>query len=200
MKIGKLLLAAAGATVLLGALVSSASARNFSISSQRIRSSWREVIFRGGFGETNCPVTLEGSLHTRTMAKVIGTLMGYITSAIVGTCPVGEATILTETLPWHVRYSGFEPRLPEIRSIIIHVIGTSFRVQEAFGLTCLARSTPERPAVGRFHREPVTHELIGVSISGRLPCEGFGEGTFTSSEGTISVQGTTTTRISVSLI
>jgi hypothetical protein len=199
MKLCKLLLAAAGATVLLGALVSTASARNFSVSSQNIRSSWREVIFELPFVNVNCQVTLEGSLHTRTMPKVLGSLIGYITSAILGPCAEGTATILRETLPWHVRYSGFEPRLPEIRSLIIHVIGSAFRVRELFGIGCLAISEAAHPAIGRFHRNPLTHELIGASIGGTLPCGEF-SGSFRSSEGTVSVQGTTSTRISVSLI
>jgi hypothetical protein len=201
MKPFKLLVAAAGATVLLSALVSSASARNFSISNHSIRSSWREVIFNGLFGETNCQVTLEGSLHSSTMAKVIGTLMGYITSAILGPCSVGTATIHRESLPWHVKYSGFEPRLPEIRSLIVHVLGVRFSVREPGGITCTATSENAHPAVGRFHRNPVTHQLIGVSVAGRVPTNCLGaEGTFSSSEGTISLQGTTGTGISLSLI
>jgi hypothetical protein len=199
MRLCKVLLAAAGATVLLSALVSNASARNLSLSNQRIRSSWREVIFELPFINTNCQVTLEGSFHTRTMPKVLGTLMGYITSAILGPCAEGSYTILRETLPWHVRYSGFEPRLPEIRSLIVHIINWAVRIGEPFGIACLARSEPLHPLIGRFHRNPATHELIGVSLGGTMPCSEFTVA-FRSSEGSISLQGTTTTRISVSLI
>lgn len=198
MKLCKLLFAAAGATLLLGALVSTASARNFSTSSQTLRSSWREVIFELPI-QISCQVTLEGSLHARTLPKVLGSLMGYITSAILGPCSSFTATILRETLPWHIRYSGFEPRLPEIRSIIVHVDGFAVKIREPFGISCLARSEALQPFIGRFHRNPVTRELIGTSIGGSLPCGGFQVG-LSSSEGTVSLQGTTGTRVSVSLI
>ena len=201
MKIRKLLLATAGATVLLGALVSSASARNLSISNTSIRSSWNEVAFNGPFGEVVCQVTLEGSLHSRTMAKTIGTLMGYITSAVLGACQTGTATILRATLPWHVRYSGFQGTLPRITSIITHVIGAGFQIQQA-GFTCLVRTEAGRPGIGTFHRNTATHELTEVGISsGEIPTScPFVSGSLSSNSGTISLQGTTSTRISVSLI
>ena len=203
MKICKLLLAAMSATVLLGALTSTASAGRLEIDETRISAMWRDVIFALPFGNTDCEVTLEGTLHSRTMVKTLGTLMGYITRAILRRpCHAGESTILTETLPWHISYSGFQGTLPEITSIIVHVVGAAFRVREPGGVNCLARSSATRPAVGTFHRDPVTHHIIEVSISGRLPTgiECFGaEGTFSSSEGTMSRSGSNSL-VSVSLI
>jgi hypothetical protein len=203
MKICKLLLAAAGATVLLGALVSSASAGRFEINTQAIRSQWRSVEFRLPGGITRCEVTLEGTLHSRTMVKTIGSLIGYITRAILGPCVAGTAaTILTETLPWHVRYSGFTGVLPEITSLIVHVIGAAFRVQEPRRLICLARSTAARPGIGTFHRDTVTHLLTEVGIGGTIPtgAECFGaEGEFASDSGVVS-QSNSNTRVNVSLI
>jgi hypothetical protein len=202
MKICKLLLASVGATVLLGALVSSASAGRFETNSQAIRSQWRSVEFSAPFGTTRCQLTLEGTMHSRTLVKTIGSLVGYVTRAILGPCATGSATILTETLPWHVRYSGFSGILPEIISIILHILGDSWRVREPGGLTCLARSTATRPVIGTFHRDTVTHVLTEVGIGGRIAtgAECFGsEGTFTSDSGTVSVSNSTT-RVSLSLI
>src|SRR4051794_14739384 len=164
MKFCKVLLAALGATVLLGALVSTASARNFSTSSQTLRASFREVRWRLPFGITNCQVTLEGSLHSRTIDKVPGRLIGYITSAALGSCSSGTATILRETLPWHVRYANFTGTLPNITSLGTNVIDASFRVRETFTITCLARSTAAQPAIGTFNRDVVGRTLTTAEI------------------------------------
>ena len=186
MKICKLLLAAVGATVLLGVLVSTASAGRLEINETRISAMWRSVEFGGAFGTIRCQVTLDGTLHSRTMVKTLGTLMGYITRAILGPCSSGSATILTETLPWHVRYSGFSGALPEITSLIVHVIGASFRIREIGGITCLARSSAEKPAVITFHRTLIGLVLREAGISGRIPTTCGPEGTFTSDSGTVS--------------
>ena len=95
MKTCKLLVAAAGATVLLGVLVSSASARNFSVSNQNLSVMWRSLEFALPGATTRCAVTLEGSLHTRTLPKVAGSLIGYVTKAILGPCSFGTATLLS---------------------------------------------------------------------------------------------------------
>jgi hypothetical protein len=201
MKISKLLLAALGATIVLGAFVSTASARNLSISTQFIRTAFTSVRFSEPFGgRTDCAVTLEGSLHTRTIAKVAGTLIGYITRADLGTCATGTATILRETLPWHVRYLAFAGTLPNITRLIINVIGASFRVRFPGGTECLARTTPEQPGIGSFERDITTRELTSAEIRGTIRTSCFGiNGTFTSSRNTPTQLGTTT-RITVTLI
>jgi len=200
MKLCKLLLAALGASVLLGALVSSASARNLEISNQRIRSTWSSVRFVGGFGEPDCHVTLEGSLHSRTMAKVIGSLIGFITSAILSNCVNGTATILRETLPWHVRYSGFQGALPNITSLIVHVIGAGFRIRETFGITCLALTSAAEPGTGTFHRSTASRVLTEAGIGGEIETTCGIRGRLQSVSGTVSLQGTASTRITVNLI
>jgi hypothetical protein len=195
MKLFRLLLAAAGATVLLGTLVSTASAGRLSISNQSIRGTWSSVTFRGGFGEARCHVTLEGSFHSRTMIKELGSLVGYVTSAILSACGQGTASILRETLPWHIRYSGFEPSLPEIRSLRVHIVGSSWRISENFGINCLARSTTARPTIGTVHRNPTTGVLTEAGLEGRIPTgsECFGaEGTVEATgvhSGTVSLLG-----------
>jgi hypothetical protein len=202
MTIRRMLLALVGAAILLGALVSAASAGRLEISNQALRGTFRSIEFIGEFGTARCQVTMEGSFHSRTTVKTIGSLVGYLTRAILGPCASGAATILTETLPWHIRYSGFEGVLPEIRSIIAHIIGGAWRVREPGMITCLARSTAARPSVISFHREPVTHAVTGANVTGRIPTgpECFGvEGAFTSDSGSITVSNSTT-RISISLI
>lgn len=203
MKIYKLLLATAGATVLLGALVSGAAARNFSVSNTTIRETWRELTFAGMMGEVKCQLTLEGSMHSRTAAKVLGTLVGYVTRVALGACAVGTATVLRETLPWHVRYQGFQGTLPRITSIIGHVIDNSFRIREVGGGTCLARTSATEPAIGTFHRNTATNEVTEVNVTGEIrtgaECLGV-RGSFTSDQGSVSLVGTTATRITVTLI
>jgi hypothetical protein len=136
MKLSKLLLAVVGATVLLGALVSSASAGRLSNSSTTLRATWARMDFTGGFGTVECEVTLEGSLHSRTIAKVARALIGNITAASVSSpCRRGGATILRETLPWHVTYNSFAGTLPNITNILTDVVGASFRIREpTFGV------------------------------------------------------------------
>jgi hypothetical protein len=190
MRLSKLLLATIGATVLLGALVGSASARSFSSTSQTLRSTFSRVRFSGVFGSITCHVTLEGSLHTRTIAKVAGTLIGYITAANLGECAEGSATILRETLPWHVRYLSFTGTLPAITSLSINVIGASFRVREPLA-TCLARSTPESPSVGTFNRE-AGGALLTAEISGTIPTSCGANGSFASDRGAVTVLNSTT--------
>lgn len=197
MKLSKLLLATIGATVLLGALVGSASARSFSTSSQTLRAAFRTVTFRGAFGNIRCPVTLEGSLHSRTIAKVAGSLIGYITAAALGACESGSATILTATLPWHVRYASFTGTLPNIATIRINVINASFQVREP-AFTCLARSTEASPAVGTFTRE-AGGALTTAAISGSVPTSCGINGSFESTVDPVTVLNSST-RITVTLI
>jgi hypothetical protein len=104
-------------------------------------------------------VTLEGTFAGRTIPKVTYTLMGRITEARVGTraeCTGGEATVLRETLPWHIRYNGFEGRLPNITNIRTLVADASFRVFDApSNAICLftSRETTREHIAGIFNRE-----------------------------------------------
>jgi hypothetical protein len=197
MKLFKLLLSVAGAAVLLGSLVSSASARFLSISNTNIRATFTRVDFEGGFGTTECRVTLEGSLHSRTIPKVRDTLIGFITSAIVESprCIRGTATILTESLPWHVRYVGFTGALPAISTIITNVSGSRFQIREPFGITCLASGGIPS---GTYTRE-AGGAISGVAITGTSPTNCGPEGTLRSTGGQLFLLGTTT-RISIRLI
>jgi hypothetical protein len=185
---------------ILGALVSSAFARNFSVSSASIRATYRSVEFGGGFGTTHCDLSLEGSLHSRTIAKVLRSLIGYITRAIIQKpCLVGDFTVLAETLPWHMRYAGFTGTLPNISSFATNIVGLSLiAIEPSFGFGCLFRTTAESPAIGTYNRE-AGGALTTALISGTIP---------TSCGLNISVSGTSsmltllgaTSRLTVTLI
>lgn len=168
MKVCKLLLAMLGATVLLGSLVGSTSARSFSATSQTWRATWREVRYNGAFGNMTCEITLEGSLHTRTIAKTVGGLIGYISSATLGPCREGGATILRETLPWHMRYLSFTGTLPRIETIRENVVGFALRIREPLA-TCLGQSTASSPMVLTFNRNTTTGVVESSETGGTFP-------------------------------
>ena len=198
-KLRKTLLTVAAATMLLAALTTTASARNFSVSNQSLRATFRAVTFEGAFGRIVCPVTVEGSFHQRTNAKVAESLVGLITAAVVGTCAVGGATVLRETLPWHARYTSFTGALPNITSIQAHVIGVAAKVREP-AFECLAISTAARPVIGAFNRDVATKALTTAVIAGTIPTNCFGaEGRFEAVPGPLTVLNSST-RITVTLI
>jgi len=172
MKLSKLLLAVVGATVLLGALVGSASAGRFSNSARSLNATWTTMNFAGGFGTVECEVVLEGTLHNASMTKTPNTLMGYITAGNVSRCRRGGATILRETLPWHVQYESFSGTLPNITAINTRVIGASWRIREpTFGVTCLARSTTTEPSTGGY---TLTNGVItSTTVGGTIRCGSF---------------------------
>jgi hypothetical protein len=185
--------------VVFGALTSSASAGRLSLSSQTWRSTFSEWRFAGGFGTMACALTLEGSLHSRTIAKVANALIGYITRAALGSCTQGSAIILTATLPWHVRYVGFTGTLPNIGSLITGIARFSFQIREpVFGITCLAASTDTRPTTGTYNRE-AGGALTTAEINGRVPTNCGTEGTLGGSSSSLTVLGAAT-RITVTLI
>jgi len=199
-KFAKTLISLAGATVLLGALIASASARNLSSSSQTLRATFSRIDFTGGFGTVECAVTVEGSFHSRTIQKNLGHLAGLITRAIVGTCPRGSATVLQESLPWHVRYNSFEGTLPNIRQINATISGLAFRMREpTFGLTCLAVSEEEEPATLTFNRDVVTRALTTALAGGTVTTDCGTSGTLRSTAGPLVILNSTS-RITVTLI
>jgi hypothetical protein len=205
-KQSKVWLALLGATVAMGALVGTASARSLSTSNQSIRATWAAMEFSSPSTGVNvrCPVTLEGSLHSRTIAKVANSLIGYITRAIVAepSCTGGSAKALTETLPWHVTYGSFAGTLPNITSIRTPVLRSSFNIIAVFfgiRITCTFRTSPIN---GTFNREG-GGALTSVSVEGR---ELVGEGGFGCERGNLAGTSSTltllgaATRITVTLI
>ncbi|HKG39686.1 MAG TPA: hypothetical protein VKB25_11900 [Conexibacter sp.] len=130
----KLILTALAASVLLSAAVCTASARSLSITNQNLRITWASLEIVSA-ASIRCAVTLEGSFHTRTIAKVTRALIGYITRAVINR-PCTEGTLAAfngveryngitpaNTLPWHVTYEGFTGSLPAIASLQVLVGG-----------------------------------------------------------------------------
>jgi hypothetical protein len=151
----RLPLVALGAALLLSATLATAGATRIATSEQRFRVVWRELIFSGGLSLT-CPVTIEGSLHSKTISKVLEALIGYVSAATVGaTCNGGAARILPETLPWHIRYNGFTGTLPRITEIHIRLVNFAW-LTNAGGLTCLFQSTAASPMRWWIRVEPTS--------------------------------------------
>lgn len=167
MRIIKLSLAAASAAVALFALVGVASANSLSVSSQTMRIAWASVEASGGFGSVRCAFAIEGSMHTRTTTKTAGALIGYVTRASVGPCEIGSATVLTETLPWHVQYDSFTGTLPGITSFTLGIVGAKWRIREpVFGVTCLFTSTEAEPNIVSFGLS--SGRVTSAEIGGRI--------------------------------
>jgi len=169
MRLGKMIVVLVGATMFFSIVVASASARNFSISERRLSATFSRVEFSGGFGTVRCNITLSRTLHGGTIPKVLETLIGYMTAVSVGGCETGSATILGETLPWHLRYQGFLGTLPNILGIIRRIVGWAMQIREpAFGITCLATSTAASPVTETMNRE-AGGRLSSLTLGGTVP-------------------------------
>jgi hypothetical protein len=188
-----LLTAALAATTLLAALATTtAFARSFSVSNTNVRAVFRPLIFQGSNGSNvTCTVTLEGTFHYRTFLKVERTLIGYITRAIVDTPTCRSegastnirARVLTETLPWHVRYIGFIGRLPEV-TVRLRLLRAAFDlINVPIVGTCKYNANPEGilggPEGGAIN-ERTGNATIRADEAIRFPSSTFGcpEGRF----------------------
>lgn len=137
------MLAVAASAVLMATAVGSASAGRLSLSTRTFRVTWTSLEFsESSFGiSIRCPVTFEGSFHSSTIAKVSGSLIGYITRAPLASsaCTGGSgegAAFGNESLPWHIRYNGFAGTLPNITKVNLRIFGK--REPEIIrGMTCL---------------------------------------------------------------
>jgi hypothetical protein len=189
------------AALILLAATGVASARRIELSENHFRTVFTPITFGAeGFEPVICRLTLEGSFHSRTISKVVGALVGYVTSAEVANCTRETARALKETLPWHIQYVSFTGTLPNISSIRDSIIGSAFLVR-AFGfVSCLYQSTTTHPNTGEVvisggvGRNQRADERVLIPGSGLCP-EGFFQGT-----GENFVQGSTTTRITIRLV
>jgi hypothetical protein len=129
----KLTLAVLTATLVLGLAVGSAAANRLSVSNRLFRATWLELKIVDDPITVGCPVTLEGSFHSTTIRKVEGALIGAVTRAIVNgaepPCRGGRATLLQESLPWHVTYDDFEGVLPRIEQILLLLRRYEYRIE-----------------------------------------------------------------------
>lgn len=131
----KIVLAALAASLLLASAVSTASARNLSVSNENIRATWRVLEFVSTFVTVRCPVTLEGSLHSRTIAKVRGSLIGAITRVTIKNEACTNGTAVAKNLPWHQTYEGFTGTLPTILAVQQGLSRSRFTIT-ALGTSC----------------------------------------------------------------
>jgi hypothetical protein len=164
----KLMLAALTAAIAFGALVSVADANRAATSSQNIRVVWSEITFAGSgeFGAVICRVTLEGSVHSRTISKVAEALIGYANRVSVDEagCTGGRARANQESLPWHVRYESFSGSLPNITAVNGRFVGVEFTISSSLGITCRYKSTAASPFRGIVNRNTTTGTAERVRI------------------------------------
>ncbi len=141
------LIGVASALVLL--VCASASANRLSVNTQTFTMDFTAINFEASGIEVSCRVILEASLHSATLAKTRGLLVGQVVSGVSfpeeceGT-EGAEPGELDETLPWHITYNSFTGTLPNITGIAFDVVGASFSVT-VLGVSCLFRSTTESP-------------------------------------------------------
>ncbi len=153
----------------LAATATTANARRIELSEQHFLAAWTELIFEESGARINCELTLEGSFHSKTLSKVCGQLIGYITEAIIhhpcrtpemwvlnGTETIGGVTT-RQTLPWHILFISFSGTLPRITRIRVSLRNAAFLL-ETFGVSCLYRTSETEPAF----------ENIGVEEGGAV--------------------------------
>jgi hypothetical protein len=207
----KLLLAALTTTAVMSFAVSTASARRFEVSEQRFRAIWTLLNFEvSGTATIQCPVTLEGSFHSKILSKVSGQLIGYITRAFVrgdstSCLNTGTARVNAETLPWHVQYLRFIGSLPAITEIEIQLVGADFNVDPAsiFLPNCRARTEQLHPAKGIILLTSGSANRLRANENARIPLPGiceFAEESNFSGTAEVFGLGSTTTRITVRLV
>lgn len=204
----KLGLTALVAALLLSAAVSTASATRLSVSNQNIRATWARLEFASSLVTIRCPVTLEGSFHTRTIAKVARSLIGAITRVLIKreSCTNGEALPKAESLPWHVTYESFTGTLPNITAVNLLLSRFRFLLTVSGLCTNGDYGNATDNITGRAARE------VGGAITGLEPVEGRNvahlvaarefcppEGRLRGPEGAVMLLGTTT-RITITLI
>jgi hypothetical protein len=187
----KVLLAALAALTTLAFAVGTATARRIAVDDQDIDVIWddnsQRLTFDAGGNNVSCEVTLLGSFHSLTIAKVANTLIGHITHVAVDTpgCIGGSGRALTANLPWHVTYRNFSGVLPNITLVGINLLGAEFLID--IGETeCLGRTEVTEPGIGNANvagGQLTTLEASGVIDINDLnpfaiPCDFIGDGEF----------------------
>ncbi|MGB2711705.1 MAG: hypothetical protein WBC33_09320, partial [Conexibacter sp.] len=87
-----------------------------------------------------CDITRTISLH-RTIPKTAGALAGLVTRVDLSNCDE-PVRVLTETLPWHLRYNSFSGTLPNPGVINFAAVNLSWLVEFLGGLfRCLYSGT-----------------------------------------------------------
>jgi hypothetical protein len=167
-------LAVTAAAIVTALAVSGASARRIAASEAGFLVSWppgSPIALNAAGNIIRCPVTIDGSYHSRTISKVCGLLIGYINQAIVANpnCTGGHTTALTETLPWHIRYFRFRGTLPTITEFAIFIVGARIEEETPGGTRCLFGTTSEHPGVGSLEVETEEEGSLTVRAMNALP-------------------------------
>jgi hypothetical protein len=205
---GKLALAALAVAITLGALVGTTSANRIALSNQTFRATWSSLGFVG-FASIRCHVTMEGSFHSKTLAKVAEGLIGYVTRATVdeGHCTGGSARVLQETLPWHIRFESFSGTLPNITVAWKRIVGAGWQVgANVLGapVLCLFTSTAASPLRGGANISAGVVESLTLTETSQIPRSSGSElcgtsGRLAGTSASLTVLGTTT-KITVTLV
>ncbi len=136
------------ATAILATAITTAHANRLSVSNQQFRFVWANLEFFNALieGTMRCPLTLEGSFHSRTVPKQRGLLVGYVTRAAVSNpvCTGGHTTLLQELLPWHLTYNSFTGTLPAITGVTLNLIRFGFIINFG-GNNCRGLTTTASP-------------------------------------------------------
>jgi hypothetical protein len=151
------------AALTLAAAVGTANARRLGTSERFFLSHFASLTFEGVSSAVICPVSLEGSFHSRTIEKIVRGLIGYISEARINraACTGGKAWIQSlqergsqesESLPWHILYERFIGPLPNITGIEITVDNALFLV-EINAARCVYRASTTSPLRGILNRE-----------------------------------------------
>jgi hypothetical protein len=180
------------------ALTTAASAGRLSLSSGTFRATFTSFeVIPAGLPTHRCAVTLEGSLHSQTVAKVAGALVGQVTRGVVGSCGTGSITI--EGLPWHLTYGAFAGTLPNITSVTTRLVGPRIRIRDGLGLTCTFVFSSESPLGGSFTRES-GRALTALALSGSAPSPDCGiSGTVAGTSSSLTALGSSS-RVTLTLI
>jgi len=195
------------AAMLLASALSTASARNLEVSNQNFRVTWSRLEFQSSLATVRCQVTLEGSMHSRTIPKIQGLLIGAITRITIKeeSCTGGTARP-ERPPPWHLTYEGFTGRLPTIESVRFLAQRFQYAII-AFGATCKMGTSTDN-ITGRttlngsgdaVNQIPLTGRNIVNLLEGGGLCPASGTFVGGEADGVITLLGTTT-RIRVTLI
>jgi hypothetical protein len=195
----KILLVGLTAALMLSMAVASASAGRLSVNTRNFTITWAslQLSTTGGVGPIRCPVTLSGSFHSNTIAKVRGALIGLMNRGTANTagCTGGRATVNQEALPWHIRYNAFRGTLPSITGVDLALVGSKFTV-ESGGITCTTQTTATNPAIGVANVSGGVSTSITPDPSVTIPLRG---GFFCGFAGNGSFSGTSTTSTTITV-
>ncbi len=126
------LLVAVGVAAVLAIAVGPAAAVNLEFFTPEIRSVFERITFEAGGLRIECRMTVTGSFHRRTFAKVLNGLYGFVSNVTTESCASGSAT--AGGLPWHQRYNGFAGTLPNIEQVIMNWSAARWTVREFPGV------------------------------------------------------------------